>query len=66
MAEGRQLVLAELQMLTGTVTDDMDYLIYLVLKDGTFFDKPASVAEDAKTGTQSVVEDLEGWFREIQ
>lgn len=42
----------ELQMLTGVVTDDMSYLVYLLLKDGDYFKedrlKDVTIKEEEK------------------
>lgn len=42
----------ELQMLTGVVTDDMSYFVYLLLKDGDYFKedrlKDVTIKEEEK------------------
>lgn len=42
----------ELQMLAGVVTDDMSYLVYLLLKDGDYFKedrlKDVTIKEEEK------------------
>lgn len=34
-----ELLIQELQMLTGKITNDIDYLVYQLLKGGSYFDE---------------------------
>lgn len=56
----------ELQAITGIMTEDIDYLVYLVLKDGQYF-KPMGVTyeEAAVNGAVEQVADLEEWFKKL-
>ena len=33
----KEKILLELQILTETITDDIDYMVFLLLKDGLYF-----------------------------
>lgn len=56
MSEQRkQRIINELGMLTGTYSDDIDYLVYLALKNGDYnpngyVAKPAEIRQEEKLG----------------
>lgn len=54
----------ELKMLSGVFTDDINYIGYLLLKDGAFFTKNDE-EEVQELGSNSQVEDLNAWFENI-
>lgn len=64
----RQHLLQELQMITGDITDDLEYQIYLILKENK-----ESVKEEEEEFTEYkvayngvVVEDVSSWFNSIK
>lgn len=57
------LAFKELSMLTGKTSKDMSYLYYLLLRDGTYFDKKEKKYEIPKEET--TVESLEDWFNNL-
>ena len=65
----RQRVLNELQMITGVVTNDVEYEMYLLLKDGTFFkDMLQEQAEASKVEQPRKLQTpptLEEWFNSL-
>ena len=69
MMTKQQMVLTELQMVTGVVTDDINYLMYLVLKDGSFFQKETAGSSkfvlSTNTPELSGVESLDDWFAKL-
>lgn len=56
-------VLRELYMLTGKVNKDKDYLYYLLIKDGSYYDKPKQEPEQIKT--ENTVDTFEDWFNSL-
>lgn len=51
----KQKIINELSMLTGTYSEDIDYLVYLALKNGDYnpegyIVRPAEVKEEEKLG----------------
>lgn len=54
----------ELRMLAGVVTEDMDYIGYLLLKDGSYFKEKEEPYEKPKPVIEAV-ESLENWFKNI-
>ena len=52
----REQILAELQMITGVVTQDMEYLVYLLLRNK----KSNSITKEIKKVKQ--VDSLDDWF----
>jgi hypothetical protein len=54
----------ELRMLAGVVTEDMDYIGYLLLKDGSYFEEKEEPDEKPKPVIEAV-ESLENWFKNI-
>lgn len=63
------LIKTELQMITGVMTEDLDYLLYLVLKGGSFFNEGNKVAskyvEPEENEKVEQVSDLEAWFDQL-
>lgn len=57
-------MLEELQMITGSNSNDINYLYYLVIKGGTYLDR-FDIIESAKYDTVSVDQSLEDWFDEL-
>lgn len=67
MRINRERILAELQMMTNVVTDDIDYLVYLVLKDGSYFDDITTKYEKVDSvGFQNKVEDFDNWLSSLE
>ena len=56
----RELVVEELQMLTGIQTDDVDLLFYNLVKDGCYFDN-----QQIKINSDIVVPSLDDWFKSL-
>lgn len=52
----------ELSMLTGQSSNDLSYLYYLLVKDGTYFKKEK---EPLKVSSPLTVESLEDWFNKL-
>ena len=57
-------MLEELQMITGSNSNDINYLYYLIIKGGTYLDR-FDIIESAKYDTVSVDQSLEDWFDEL-
>ena len=57
-------MLEELQMITGSNSDDINYLYYLIIKGGTYLDR-FDIIDSAKYDTVSVDQSLEEWFNEL-
>ena len=58
----------EMQHITGVITDDVDYLLYLMLKDGCKFneDKENKEVDDTSENHNIYSEEgLDEWFRRI-
>lgn len=60
----KELMLKELQLLNGVVTEDYDYLIYLLLRDGKFFSDGSKVVLYEPPKEKEVT--LEDWFKSIR
>lgn len=58
--QGDTEILRELYMLTGRVDRDKNYLYYLLVKDGSFFEENKPVQEVKHD--KSSVESFEDWF----
>lgn len=58
-------ILDELQILTGVVSNDFDYLIYKLLENGNFFnsEEPKQLLPELTT---SKYETLEDWFNKLE
>ena len=52
----------ELSMLTGQSSNDLSYLYYLLVKDGTYFKKEK---EPIKISSPLAVDTLEDWFNNL-
>lgn len=65
MESSKQSVVEELQMITGVVSEDMDYLVYCLLKGGEFFrqKKKGNMLQEIE-GVEGV-EDLVQWFNRL-
>lgn len=57
-------MLEELQMITGSSSNDINYLYYLIIKGGTYLDR-FDIIDSAKYDTVSVDQNLEEWFNEL-
>lgn len=57
-------MLEELQMITGSNSNDINYLYYLIIKGGTYLDR-FDIIDSAKYDTVSVDKSLEEWFNEL-
>lgn len=54
--------LEEMQMLLNSGSMDIDYLVYLILKDGSYFDYMKTTKEEKN---EAIVPDLDSWFDSI-
>ena len=54
--------LTELQMITGVVSKDVTYLYYLLIKDGSYFEK---IKKPEMPKSDRGVLDLESWFNSL-
>lgn len=54
----------EVKMIAGIATDDMDYIGYHLLKDGSYFKKEEKESEKPKPILEAV-DDLKVWFDKI-
>lgn len=54
----------ELQMITGSSSNDINYLYYLIIKGGTYLDR-FDIIDSAKYDIVSVDQSLEEWFNEL-
>ena len=52
----------ELSMLTGQSSNDLSYLYYLLVKDGTYFKKEK---EPIEISSPLAVDTLEDWFNNL-
>jgi len=62
------IVRTEMQMITGVMTEDLDYLLCLILKGGTYFEPGNEQASDYvpfKPVKNIVVQDLDSWFENL-
>ena len=57
-------MLEVLQMITGSSSNDINYLYYLIIKGGTYLDR-FDIIDSAKYATVSVDQSLEEWFNEL-
>ena len=57
-------MLEELQMITGSSSNDINYLYYLIIKGGTYLDR-FDIIDSAKYDAVSVDQSLEEWFNEL-
>lgn len=57
-------MLEELQMITGSNSNDINYMYYLIIKGGTYLDR-FDIIDSAKYDTVSVDQSLEEWFNEL-
>lgn len=57
-------MLEELQMITGSSSNDINYLYYLIIKGGSYLDR-FDIIDSAKYDTVSVDQSLEEWFNEL-
>lgn len=56
----------ELKMISGIPTEDMDYIGFMLLKDGNFFDNKKEERKEAeKVFPIEGVPDLNTWFGEL-
>jgi cell pole-organizing protein PopZ len=55
----------EMQFITNTITDDLEYLLYLLLKDGLDKDKPNIVESDIKEEINLNSVFIENWFNSL-
>lgn len=46
----------ELQLLTGVITDDINYMCYLLLKDGVYFNKDKNIEIDDTIEKEKIAE----------
>ncbi len=54
----------ELKMIAGIATDDMDFIGYHLLKDGSYFKKEEPEPEKPKSVIDAV-DDLKAWFDKL-
>lgn len=53
-------VIDELQILTGIVSDDLDYLVYKLMENGSFFKEDTEQVENVEQET------LYDWFMKLE
>ena len=64
----KEKILLELQILTETITDDIDYMVFLLLKDGLYF-KQDTIENNQKVDeleSINIVQGYEEWFKTLQ
>ena len=57
----REKIIRELQFITGIVTDDYEYLLCLLLKNGVLYD----VSKESTEKAEKIVEEVDDWFAKI-
>ena len=61
-------LIKELNLLTGIVSDDLDYMVYLLLKGGSYFEKETEAVyvqtEVPRDGIQVI--DMATWFAQFE
>lgn len=62
--------ITELQIVTGVVTNDLEYLVYLLLKDGSYFNDKIEQdtlksAKELITKPNLVVPSVKDWFSNL-
>jgi len=62
---GKQSIIDELQMITGVMSEDMDYLVYRLLKGGKFFRQERKRSTLQEIEEVDEVEDLTEWFNRL-
>ncbi|MCI9050346.1 MAG: hypothetical protein HFI05_00240 [Lachnospiraceae bacterium] len=63
----KEKILLELQILTETITDDIDYMVFLLLKDGLYF-KQDTIENNQKVDeleSINIVQGYEEWFKTL-
>ena len=69
MLSDRDKLVNELKVMTGVVTEDLDYMIYLLLKGGSYFNSSDKAEMFISTGLPkeniSVV-DMSTWFSQFK
>lgn len=67
MLSRRELFIQEMQMLTGVVTDDYEYLLYLLVKPSLPL-REEKVHKKKETTLKSVskIESLDDWFEKLE
>ena len=58
--ERLKLCMQELSMVTGVINKDIDYLLYLLLKDGILFTEEEEITE--QTISENAVPTFSDWF----
>lgn len=53
----KETLILELQLLTGVITNDLDYLVFLILKDGVYFDTKPEVCVESE---------LDQWLKTLE
>ena len=63
----KEKILLELQILTETITDDIDYMVFLLLKDGLYFKKDTIENNQKVDELESIniVQGYEEWFKTL-
>lgn len=62
----KERVLSELQMLTGVITDDIDYIVFLLLKDGSYFKKDTAKQKHIERLYDiNIIQDFDEWFKTL-
>lgn len=63
MTKREKRIINELQLVTGVMTEDIQYLCFLLLKDGTYFNSTKTekekVEEEIKRSIEAKVESLQ-------
>lgn len=58
-------ILQELQMITGIISEDLDYIVYLLLKSGSYFQKQNSEKYVIPNESVSIIKNLDEWFANL-
>ena len=56
----KEKILLELQILTETITDDIDYMVFLLLKDGLYF-KQDTIENNQKVDELESINIVQGY-----
>ena len=62
---GKERILNELQMLTGVLSTDLDYLMYKLLQGGSYFED-LNKAVEKKEPFKYEVDSVDAWFSKLE
>lgn len=52
-------------MITGIISEDLDYIVYLLLKSGSYFQKQNSEKYVIPNESVSIIKNLDEWFANL-